>query len=371
MSPHRVRAITVRILSQFRHDRRTLALLFVAPLVILTLLSFLLRGGGSKPAVGVVNLDARPLGSTIAAHLQSSSLVSATAMDRAAAEKQLHDGSLTGYVLFPADFTDRALNQHELRPEIHLEGSQPGPSQQTLQAVSQATLAAISALPIPIQGGPPRFSPLVSYLYGGPNLDTLDYLGAALIGLVVFFLVFVVTSVSFLRERTQGTLERLMATPLRRAEIVLGYMLGFTVLALIQSAEVLLFSLYVLKLYNAGSVWLIFLVAILMAIAAVNLGIFVSMFARTEFQAVQFIPLVIVPQFLLSGILVPVSTEPGWMQPISKVLPLTYAVDGLRSVMIRGADLSWSSLQLDTGVVFGFCVLMVVLASLTLRRRVA
>ena len=159
--------------------------------------------------------------------------------------------------------------------------------------------------------------------------------------------------------------------PLRRAEIVLGYMIGFTVLALIQSAEVLVFSLYVLKLYNAGSVWLIFLVAILMAIAAVNLGIFISMFARTEFQAVQFIPLVIVPQFLLSGILVPVSGEPGWMQVISKVLPLTYAVDGLRSVMIRGADLSWAALQLDTGVVFGFCVLMVVLASLTLRRRVA
>jgi len=361
--------MTVRILSQFRHDRRTLALLFVAPLVILSLLYFLLRGGGSKPAVGVINLDYGPLGSTIAARLESSSLVSATATDLATAEKALHDGSLTAYIIFPADFTDLALNQHELRPEIHLEGSQPGPSQQTLQALSQATLAAIGALPV--QGAPPRFNPQVSYLYGGPNLDALDYLGAGLIGLVVFFLVFVVTSVSFLRERTQGTLERLMATPLRRAEIVVGYMIGFTVLALIQSAEVLLFSLYVLKLYNAGSVWLIFLVVVLMALAAVNLGVFTSMFARTEFQAVQFIPLVIVPQVLLSGILVPVSTEPGWMQVISKVLPLTYAVDGLRSLMIRGADLSWPVLQLDTGVVFGFCVLMVVLASLTLRRRVA
>ncbi len=369
MSPRRVRAITVRILSQFRHDRRTLALLFVAPLLILTLLDLLLRGGSSQPAVGVVNLDSGPLGSTIAARLESSSLVTATAMDRATADSKLYDGRLTASVLLPSDFSDRALNQHELRPEIHLEGSQPGPSQQALQAVSQAVLAAIGALPV--QGGPPRFSPQVSYLYGGPNLDTLDYLGAALIGLVVFFLVFVITCVSFLRERTQGTLERLMATPLRRAEIVLGYMIGFTVLALIQSAEVLVFSLYVLKLYNAGSVWLIFLVAILMAIAAVNLGIFISMFARTEFQAVQFIPLVIVPQFLLSGILVPVSGEPGWMQAISKVLPLTYAVDGLRSVMIRGADLSSAALQLDTGVVFGFCVLMVVLASLTLRRRVA
>ncbi len=369
MSPHRVRAITRRILAQFRHDRRTLALLFLAPLLIISLLYFLLRGGGSKPAVGVVNLDPGPLGATIGSRLESSTLVSASSMDRDTADRRLHDGTLTGYILFPADFTPRALTERELRPQIHLEGSQPGPSQQTIQAVSQAMLAAISALPV--QGGPPRFSPQVSYLYGGPGLDTLDYLGAALIGLVVFFLVFVVTSVSFLRERTQGTLERLMATPLRRAEIVVGYMIGFTVLALVQSAEVLVFSLYVLKLYNAGSVWLIFLVAVLMAIAAVNLGIFVSMFARTEFQAVQFIPLVIVPQFFLSGILVPVSAEPGWMQVISKVLPLTYAVDGLRAVMIRGADLSWSSLQLDTAVVAGFCVLVVVLAALTLRRRVA
>jgi ABC-2 type transport system permease protein len=252
---------------------------------------------------------------------------------------------------------------------VHLEGSQPGPDQQVLGAVSQAILAAISSLPV--AGGAPRLEPQVTYLYGGPSLDSLDYLGAALIGLVVFFLVFVITSVAFLRERSQGTLERLMASPLRRAEIVVGYMVGFTVLALLQSAEVLLFSLYVLKLHNAGSVPLIFLVVVLMAIVAVNLGIFLSMFARTEFQAVQFIPLVVAPQLLLSGILVPVSSEPGWLQVVSNVLPLTYAVDGLRDVMLKGADLSWSVLQRDTLVVLGYCVVVMVLAALTLRRRVA
>jgi ABC-2 type transport system permease protein len=188
---------------------------------------------------------------------------------------------------------------------------------------------------------------------------------------VVFFLVFVVTIVSFLNERSQGTLERLMASPLRRGEIVLGYMLGFTVLALIQSVEVLVFSLAVLKVHNAGNVALIFGIEALMAIAAVNLGIFLSMFARTEFQAVQFIPLVIVPQILLSGILFPVTTEPKPLQVVSGVLPLTYAVNGLRDVMVRGADLTWSSLQLDTGVVLGFVVLLVVAAVATLRRRIA
>jgi len=116
---------------------------------------------------------------------------------------------------------------------------------------------------------------------------------------------------------------------------------------------------------------LIFGLEALMALAAVNLGIFLSMFARTEFQAVQFIPLVVVPQFLLSGILFPVSTEPKPLQVISDVLPLTYAVNGLRDVMIKGADLTWSSLQLDAGVVAAYCVLLIVAGVATLRRRIA
>jgi ABC-2 type transport system permease protein len=211
--------------------------------------------------------------------------------------------------------------------------------------------------------------PKVIYLYGGQSLDRLDYFGAAFIGLIVFFLVFVITTVAFLNERSQGTLERLMASPLRRGEIVIGYMLGFTVLALIQAAEVLTFCLVVLKVHNQGNVLLIFGVEALMAITAVNLGIFLSMFARTEFQAVQFIPLVLAPQILLSGVIFPVSSEPGWLQAVSHVLPLTYAVDGLRSVMLKGADLAWPSLQLDAGVVAGFCLLMILAAGATLRRR--
>jgi len=162
-----------------------------------------------------------------------------------------------------------------------------------------------------------------------------------------------------------------MASPLRRSEIVLGYMLGFTVLAIVQAIEVLAFSLLVLHVHNDGNIGLIFLLEVLMAIAAVNLGIFLSMFARTEFQAVQFIPLVILPQVLLAGIIFPISTEPGALQVLSHVLPLTYAVNGMRDIMIKGADLSWSSLQLDFGVILGFGILVILAAAATLRRRVA
>jgi ABC-2 type transport system permease protein len=366
MSGRRIGAITRRLLQGFRRDRRTLALLFVAPIVILSLLGYLIRGSTSSPAVGIANEDQGPLGATVASALASSSKIATSSIHAADGDAKLKDGTLVAYIVFSSDFSARA-QQGIIAPEVHVEGSQPGTAGPVLQALQQALVSAISQA----SGRTLSVQPKVTYLYGGLGFDTLDYFGAAFIGIIVFFLVFVVTIVSFLNERTQGTLERLMASPLRRGEIVLGYMLGFTVLALVQSAEVLAFSLAVLKIHNAGNVALIFTIEALMAIAAVNLGIFLSMFARTEFQAVQFIPLVIVPQLLLSGILFPVSSEPKPLQLLSNVLPLTYAVNGLRDVMVKGADLSWASLQLDVGVVFGFVILVLVAGATTLRRRIA
>src|SRR6202163_3185264 len=321
MSGKRIAAITKRLLQQFRRDRRTLSLLFVAPIVILGLLGYLMRGSSSAPAVGIANEDQGPLGATVVAALARSTGISTTTIQASDGDAKLKDGSLVAYIVFPPGFSNQAQSG-TIAPDVHLEGSQPGTIAPVLQALQQALISIAASAP----GQGLHVQPQITYLSGGPGFDTLDYFGAAFIGLVVFFLVFVVTIVSFLNERSQGTLERLMASPLRRGEIVLGYMLGFTVLALIQSVEVLVFSLAVLKVHNAGNVALIFGIEALMAIAAVNLGIFLSMFARTEFQAVQFIPLVLVPQILLSGILFPVATEPKPLQVVSDVLPLTYAV---------------------------------------------
>ena len=366
MSTRRVAAITKRLLQQFRRDRRTLALLFVAPLVILGLLGYLMRGSTSAPSVGIANEDQGPAGASVTAALTRSTSISTTTINAADGDSKLKDGSLAAYIVLPPDFTQKA-QAGTIAPEVHLEGSQPGNGAPVMQALQSALIAISSQVP----GQGLHVQPQVAYLYGGASFDTLDYFGAAFIGIVVFFLVFVVTIVSFLNERSQGTLERLMASPLRRGEIVLGYMLGFSVLALLQSGEVLVFSLAVLKVHNSGNVFLIFGIEAVMAIVAVNLGIFLSMFARTEFQAVQFIPLVIAPQFMLSGILFSVSSEPKALQVLSDVLPLTYAVNGLRDVMVKGADLTWSSLQLDAGVVVGFAILLIIAGTATLRRRIA
>jgi ABC-2 type transport system permease protein len=364
MNLRRTIAITARLMAQFRHDRRTLAILFVAPLVILGLFALLYRTDAPVPRLGVVADGG--FGSVITEALEGAEAVDAVAIPSADdAEARLRDGDLDAYVVVP----DAPDADGVLRPEIMVEGTDQRVAGIVPVAFQQAVVSALAASAPP--GAVPRFEPEVRALFGGDELDTIDLLGGPFIGLLIFFLVYVVTSVSFLRERSLGTLERLMASPLRRTEIVVGYMLGFTLVALVQAVEVLAFGLIVLDLYNVGSVWLIFGIEVLLAIGAVNLGIFLSTFARNEFQAVQFIPLVVVPQVLLSGLLVPVSSEPEWLQWISNALPLTYAVDALRDVMLRGADLSTPDVVRDVAVLGGFCALVIVAAAATLRREVA
>src|SRR5258708_16191229 len=147
MGGHRVGAITRRLLEQFRRDRRTLALLFVAPLVILGLLGYLIRGSLSSPAVGIANEDTGPLGAMFAAALERSSLISATTIQVSDGNAKLKDGSLVAYIVFPSDFTSSA-QAGTIAPEVHLEGSQPGTSGPVLQALQQAVASVAATGPV-------------------------------------------------------------------------------------------------------------------------------------------------------------------------------------------------------------------------------
>ncbi len=360
MSSHRVGAVVIRILRQLRRDRRTLTLVFLAPLVLLSLLGYLLRGTGEPAHFAVVDSDRSVLSSALVAQLRTSGGVSFAQELRGQANSDLRTGRIAAYIVFPPGFGREVAQSHTVSPRFVLDGSEPGPAQSVMAAFQHALGDTVV-----------RFHPDLRYVHGGPSLDALDYFGAGYIGIAVFFLVFVVTSVAFLRERAQGTLERLMASPTRRAELIVGYMLGYAVLASVQALFIMTFCLAVLHVYNAGSVVLIFVLVLLAAVGAVNLGIFLSMFAHTEFQAVQFIPLAVMPQLLLSGVLAPVSTEPALLQIVSHLLPLTYVVDGLHTVMIKGEGLTSTTFLLDAGISIGFAVLMLVGATLTLRRQLA
>jgi ABC-2 type transport system permease protein len=222
-------------------------------------------------------------------------------------------------------------------------------------------------------------------VYGSPDADQLDALGPVFLAFFGYFFVFILTGVSFLRERIGGTLERLLATPVTRGEIVTGYSLGFGLFAGLQVAVLLAFALadidvpalgpipafsIGLGIESAGSPVLVFVVALLLALGAVNLAILLSTFARTELQVLQFIPLVIVPQGLLGGLIWSVDALPDPLEAVSRVLPLRYGIEAMRGVLVRGAGLDDPTLQQDLVILAGIAIAFVLLASRTIRREV-
>jgi len=199
-----------------------------------------------------------------------------------------------------------------------------------------------------------------------PERGMLDYIAPAILAMLILFFGFLLTGINFLRERSQGTLERLMASPVSRLDIVAGYIGGFLIFALLQTMIIFFYMAYVLDINFRGDLWQILVFQVVIGIGAVCLGTFISMFARSEFQITQFIPIIILPQVFLCGLLWPVEQMPDYLQWVSRFLPLTYAVSGLRDIMLGGQSLL--DVGFDLGILVGFAVVMSVVASLTLKR---
>lgn len=230
------------------------------------------------------------------------------------------------------------------------------------------TIALIVIVPIVVMS-------LVTYALPS-GTGVLDRYAPALIVTMALFFTFLLTGISFLRERSQGTMERMMASPVSRLDMVLGYLIGFFAFALTQTLIILLFTIYALDINYAGGLWRIFFFMILIIVMAVCLGIFASAFAKNEFQMVQFIPLIIVPQIFLCGVVFPMNQMNGVLEWIGKFLPLTYGVDGMRQIMLPEPILSalkeegqiLFSLGTDIGILAAFVIVMSVLAAIGLRR---
>lgn len=198
---------------------------------------------------------------------------------------------------------------------------------------------------------------------------TFDAIGASLLGIFPLITMFLVTSIATLRERTSGTLERLLAMPLGKADLIAGYALAFGALAVVQSLLATGLAVWGLDLDVVGSPWLLLLVALLDALLGTALGLFVSAFAASEFQAVQFMPAVIFPQLLLCGLFAARPTMHPVLEAISNVLPMSYAVDGMNEVL-RHADATGNFVR-DVLIVAGCALLVLGLGAATLRRRTA
>ncbi len=390
MNARRTAALIRRIVAQFRRDERTLALLFVVPIAVTALLGWVLRGQQSPPTRLIfVNLDG-PAGGVAAGALGRAASAGGLEIvlegsDEGSARAALANKSADLAVVIPPG-TVAAIQAGE-RPLLRVitPGLNPSLDGAHLADLQRTLVDAVGAIGPP--GAVVRLPRLEhETVFGSPTADALDTLAPVFIGYFGYFFVFILTGISFLRERVGGTLERLLATPITKGEIVLGYSLGFGFFATLQVAVLLIFSLMHVEVPSigpvpafaiglgvpsAGSPLLTYLLALVLALGAVNLGIFLSTFARTELQILQFIPVVIVPQGLLAGIFWPVDTLPDLLRPVAHVLPLTYAVDGLREVMIAGADLSSDTVRLDLAVLVAIGAFFIALAARTIRREVA
>jgi ABC-2 type transport system permease protein len=206
---------------------------------------------------------------------------------------------------------------------------------------------------------------LLAWIYDGTPV--FDEIGAPLLGIFPFVVMFLVTSVATLRERTSGTLERLLTMPIGKLDLLVGYALAFGLLATVQAVVATGLAVTLLGLDIAGPLWLLLVVAVCDAVLGMALGLFLSAFATTEFQAVQFMPAFVLPQFLLCGLLVPRDQLPDLLRWISNVLPLSYAVDLMRDLTTYGeVD---PSAWVDLSVVVLAILLALGLGAATLRRR--
>jgi ABC-2 type transport system permease protein len=372
MSPKRVLALARRVMVQVIRDRRTVGLLVIGPMLILTLGAELFRSEPPPVGIGVVNSDdgvSTPvtgrieLGRSIANELAASDAFAVTDLNEEEAEQLLNEGAVLGVLVLPPDFSASYARSREIVLDLRLEGSNPARSSAIAAYCAQAAVNALAELaaisfqvPGPSQpdGGEMPFPVSVeaSYVYAGEEFDAMDFVAPVYIGVLALFFVFLLACVSFLRERSQGTMERLLATPATRVDVVLGYMLGLGLFAVLQVTVILLFTVWVLKIHYLGSLALLLLIVALLAVVGVSLGILASAFARTEFQVLQFIPLLIIPQILLGGTLWSVPELPRYLQPLAYLMPVYYANQALRDVMLRGWGLAeiWPNLLVLVGM---------------------
>jgi ABC-2 type transport system permease protein len=220
------------------------------------------------------------------------------------------------------------------------------------------TLGLLVVVPCVLMG-------LLAWIYD--NTPVFDRIGAPLLGMFPFLVMFLVTSIATLRERQSGTLERLLTLPLAKADLVGGYAIAFGALATVQALVAGSFAVWGLGLDVAGSSWLLIVVAVADALLGTALGLFLSAFAATEFQAVQFLPAFVLPQFLLCGLLVPRESLPDPLRWLSDVMPLSYAVDAMRTITVDAS--AGASVAQDMAVVVGFVLVLVGAGAATLRRR--
>ncbi len=361
MTARRILAITRKSLGQFRHDKRTLGFVFGMPLLLVLTFGYTFGGEVHDVRTVVVNEDSGPLADLIIENIEGDTLALLEGNDPQAARKKIRDGEAWAGFLFPSSFT-QDLMAGNATITVMLDGTSPTIVSAVLgtlrAAVESAFAGFVGATPLSIDQ---------DYVYGSADTRFIDSFAPGVVALAILLASTVFSIIILVREKTGGMLERLFSTPLRPVELVVGHVLALSVIALFQSAVVFSATLLIFQVKIVGDIALSFGVLLLFAVGNMGLGIMLSAAAKNELQAVQFVPIILFPSILLTGVFYPLEAIPASFRDLSLAVPLTYANEALRSIMLRDWGAVDVGLELLVLVVYAFITLLG--ATLLVRRQ--
>jgi ABC-2 type transport system permease protein len=377
MNIKRTLNVTKRVFRDIKNDKRTIGLIFLAPIFAMFIFGLAFSGEVKDVNIGVVNHDQGfvtpngenlSLSNKIIANIDPSVLNIKYYKSEEEAVNQVKKGKSYGVIIFPENFTQDAFLGFT-NPSLNKSTQITIKADESVVNVKNAILSTISdsidttvkeegiKSPVTVNSDP---------IYG-KDATFIDFFVPGIMAFVVYLLTTLLTLLAFVGERTSGTLDRLLSTPLQESEIVGGYGLAFGIIGTLQAAFLLSVAILAFNIMIVGNVILAFLIVALLAVVSQALGILLSSLAKREAQAIQFIPFVILPVFLLSGVFWPVEAIPIWLRPISYLVPPTYAVDACRAVMLKG----WGFMQIwpDFVALILFAIFFLLLATWSLKRK--
>ena len=378
MNFRRTFTVTRRIFKDLRNDKRTIALIFIAPIFAMFVFGLAFSGEIKDVKVIVVNNDngfISPMGNFTSLSEQTISNIDKDVLDIEFESKEndaldkVKKGYAYAVVVFPENFTESVLMriQNSSFPgdttiKLMMDRSNINVADAITKNLNAAVLKTMEE-----EGVIALINVDSKEAIYGKNADFMDFFVPGIIAFVVYLLTTLLTLISFVGERTSGTLDRILATPLTESEIVIGYAIAFSVFGTLQGLLLLIIGILVFNITIIGHVVLAFACIALLAIVCQALGILLSSLAKREAQAIQLLPFVVLPAFLLAGIFWPIEAIPSWLRPASYLVPPTYTVDANRAVMLRGWGLD--KIWVDIVALMIFALVFLTVAILSLRRR--
>ena len=355
----RIWSVGLRVIRQTKRDRRTIGALIINPIILMLLIGYAFSGTYTGINLGIVELNMGPVQENVLNHLQATDIFSiAYLASESEARKLISDETINGAVV---------LGKDEIR--LILDGTSPQVAS-TIAAVVEAGVQAAAAQILGLQPVKVQLPAVTKYFVYGYDLEVKDSVGPALLGVTIFFFTSLNTTIGFLRERLQGTLEKVMVSPLERMEFVSGYILAYLVLSIAQSVITFVILVIGFKVPIGGSLVAVLVVIVLLSAGSLSFGALLSNFVTTEFQVMQLNPVVTFPQTILSGAWVPLQSIPDWLRPLSYIFPLTYASDALKLTLLKGASLA-DILYPDVLALLIFFVLTFFMATFMIKKEIA